>query len=55
MLTDETIPTTLPERDKERDYELEQWIELATLLRQLEDIEPTDDERHSHLPEMTRY
>ena len=35
--------TNVPsERDEERDYELEQWIEMATLFRQREDIEAID-------------
>ena len=40
--TDKTPPTTFPERDKEREYEFEQWIELATLLAQCELNEPID-------------
>ena len=38
----EAQPNPHPERDKERDYELEQSIEMATLFRQREDIEPID-------------
>ena len=40
--TDKTPATTHPERDKEREYELEQWIEMATHIAQHEDIEPID-------------
>ena len=40
--TDKAPLTTFPERDKERDYELEQWIEMATLFGRRVDIEPTD-------------
>ena len=40
--TDQIATTPRPKRDKERDYELEHWIEMATLLAQRELIEPTD-------------
>jgi len=40
--TDETLLSNLPERDKERDYELKQWIEMATHFAQREEIELHD-------------
>jgi len=44
MLTEKPeARTNVPsERDMERDYELEQWIEMATLFRQCDDIESPD-------------
>jgi len=42
--TDKTPRTTLPARDKERDYELEHSLEMSTILAQRAQFDLTDSD-----------